>query len=244
MKDFSTYYGGQNGSGHYQILINHVPVHDIHIEGFLGMSGIFKNMSMPAGVRRYGFDLDKEVVDWWNKCQDPGDTSIYVHSDYAAAGIVLSMLPANARIFIHFDPPYRKTRSPLKYKHKPTGDNWYMDMLDFIALNRGENIYWMVSHWKDDLFDQLFKFGFHHVPFKTISRAGLIDNGIYVNYDITQLELACFDYVGSGYTDRQRIKRKVGRMAKKVMSMSAGERGLLYRELGVAMQASRFKAFR
>jgi DNA adenine methylase len=98
----------------------------------------------------------------------------------------------------------------------------------------------MVSHWRDPMFDEyLCAIGkFHHIPFRTMSRRGPIDNGIYINYDPTYqyFELADKSYAGSNFTDRQRIKRKVERNVKKILTMPPLERSVLLERLSQALE--------
>lgn len=221
-----SYPGGQNGSGHYQILINHIPKSDVYVEAFLGYSGVFNNITMSPGAWYFGFDRDQRVIDAWAE-SNLGAQVHFAHCDYTAAKLVLSMFPGR-KVFIHLDPPYRNTKSPKKYLYDINDDPGFIEFLNFVLSMSGScNV--MVSHWKDDLFDEYLcsRGGFTFIGFKTMSRRGLIDNGIYINYDAGKVELADLSYVGSDYTDRQRVKRKVDRNYKKIMAMPARERELL-----------------
>jgi len=240
MKKFSgiTYYGGQNGSGHYQILINHTPKADVHIEGFLGMSGVFNNLTMSAETTYYGFDRDKSVIDHWRSNYVAGNVH-FANCDYTAAKLVLAM-SAGKTVFIHFDPPYRNTSAPKKYLWDIVTDADYEKFLEFVlsmleekSMPAVQRLYIMVSHWHDPLFDKYLSGTgkFKHIPFKTMGRRGPIPNGIYINYDPKEIELADYSYAGSNYTDRQRIKRKVERNYNKIMAMPPMEREILIQKI-------------
>ena len=100
MKKFSgvSYYGGQNGSGHYQILINHIPKSDVYVEAFLGHSGVINNMHYPKDSIVIGFDRDERVIDHWMKIYASSRENFsygcrysFIHCDYTAAKMVLEM---------------------------------------------------------------------------------------------------------------------------------------------------------
>lgn len=55
------YYGGKNGEGVMQAIINQIPPHRIYIEPFLGSGAIIKNKK-PA-LRNVGIEIDKETID-------------------------------------------------------------------------------------------------------------------------------------------------------------------------------------
>lgn len=59
------YFGGKNGSGTPQQIINLQPVHTVYIEGFLGSGAIMKRKK-PAKIN-IGIDLDVRVIHLWQK---------------------------------------------------------------------------------------------------------------------------------------------------------------------------------
>lgn len=227
-----SYYGGQNGAGHYQKLINHIPKVDIYVEAFLGMSGVFNNMTMAAESWYFGFDLDPKIVSKWESFV-AGPKIRFVNCDYTAAAVVASMFPLGKKMFVHYDPPYRNTKSPKQYNFDLETDRHYRQLAQHILSMSGSSIYIMVSHWRDELLDEYLNEGngFRHIPFKTMGRRGPIDNGIYINYDAGNIELADYSYAGSDFTKRQRIKRKVERNYKKIMSLPIEERNYLLNRL-------------
>jgi DNA adenine methylase len=236
-----SYYGGQNGSGHYQILINHIPKADVYVEAFLGHSGVLNNITLDPGSIVYGFDRDARVIKHWTSL--PKDRFIYgcsynfVNCDYTAAKLILQLYQ-HKKVFIHFDPPYRMT-SPKKYLYDIVTDADFTDFLKFVLSIAGSCPV-MVSHWQDPLFDEYLcgTGGFLHIPFKTMSRRGQIDNGIYINYHPATIDLADKSFVGSNFTDRQRIKRKVERKVKNILSMPDRERQALLESLFKSLEGS------
>lgn len=219
-----TYYGGQNGSGHYQILINHIPKADIYVEGFMGMSGIYNHITLPTHAYFYGFDLNLDIIDYWNKNKKQEHHKI-MHSDYTAVNVIKELHSKELDMFAHFDPPYRVTKSPKKYKHDFSNDMGYIDFLNY-AIRLDAKV--MISHPQDDLFDEYLKH-WTHISFSTKTRRGSMINGIYLNY--TPDELADYSFSGITFTERQRIKRKVTRTIDKIIAMSDPERNLFIREL-------------
>jgi hypothetical protein len=257
-----SYYGGQNGSGHYHKLINLIPKKQLYIEAFMGMSGIYTNIQLPFNSIFYGLDLEKTVVDYWNNNNLLDENHKVLKCDYTGTNVIIDT-HKHLDAFLHFDPPYRGTSSPKKYKHDFANDNGYKDFLQFvkdidsinyvdrIGVNNyascgnmetptmanldknnyvGPKICIMVSHWKDDLFDTYLD-KFKHIPFKTMSRGGVIDNGCYINYNPQLITLADYSYSGINFTQRQAIKRKVDRNIAKFENFSDLEKEMYLREL-------------
>ena len=227
--DNQSYYGGQGSSGHYQRIINVIPKCDVYCEPFLGHSSVIRNLNVyPSAI--IGIEKDAAVIDKW-KQNKPELMHLY-HADYTAILPVLTMFYGK-KIVVHFDPPYRNTSSPKKYNHDLTESDYHF-LLKFILDVSGSNIDVIVSHWKDDLFDSYLcgTGNFKHYPFKTMSHRGKpIENGFYLNFDQSKIELLDYSHAGKNFTDRQRIQRKTDRMYIKIMSMPAAERNLLLNKI-------------
>lgn len=223
-----TYYGGQRSAGHFQNLINIIPKSDIYIEGFLGLSGVFSNIVNDENSKYIGFDLLPEIIDRWNKIRKPNE--FFFNSCYSHIANILSMFPEEKK-FVHFDPPYRKTRSPKLYVHDLKTDDDFLKLINFIkSIQKSCSI--VISHPKDELFDILLnENGWSFIYFETNTRNGLIPNGCYINYDSCNIELADYSYIGQDFTDRQRIQRKLDRYQNKINSLPIDERKALLKIL-------------
>lgn len=272
----------------------------------MGMSGIYTNIKLPFNSLFYGLDLEPTIVNYWNNNNLLDKNHKVIRCDYTGTNLIIDSYK-DLSVFVHFDPPYRNTSSPKKYKHDFANDNGYKEFLQFVKdidsfnyVDRiGVNSYascgansnfltpdgktitvtngimetptmankdiidyvgsgyidnkayevWhkipdniannsyvipkiciMVSHWQDDLFDKYLS-NFVHIPFKTMTRGGIIDNGCYINYNPQLITLADYSYSGVNFTQRQAIKRKVDRNIGKFKNFSDLEKEMYLREL-------------
>lgn len=227
------YPGGKSGDGIYQLLINQIPPHLIYIEGFLG-GGAIMRFKRPARVN-IGMDLDHDLILKW--IHDPDfryhreDGSFYFYSydfiewlsgrkDHSR---VLASNPD--QIFLYLDPPYlretRKSSDPI-YKYELSRSD-HERLLDLIK-DRDEQI--MISGYNSDLYNEKLS-SWRKLEFQAMTRAGSpAQEIIWMNYPEPD-RLHDYKFLGSDFTDRQRIKRKIKRWIKKLNALPALERAAI-----------------
>jgi hypothetical protein len=118
-------------------------------------------------------------------------------------------------------------RSPARlYKHE-MNDKQHVKLLKTM-LPIDANI--MISTRQNDLYDEHLK-DWRKETFNTLTHRGRpATEIIYMNYPPPAI-LHQYDYLGEGYIDRQRIKRKVDRFQEKIQALPAYERHLFIQEL-------------
>jgi DNA adenine methylase len=62
---------------------------------------------------------------------------------------------------------------------------------------------------------------------KALTRGGIATEKIWMNYDISEMDLATTEFVGVDYIDRQRIKRKIKLLVKRLKNTPRHERQAL-----------------
>ncbi|QQK62510.1 DNA adenine methylase (plasmid) [Shewanella sp. LC6] len=212
--DMDNYLGGKNGSGVYQAIINLLPPHDTYIEGFLGTGAVMKRKA-PA-LRNIGLDLNKSCIDEF---------------DYAAAELYQCCAfqflrtfdyESNGRTVLYLDPPYlHETRtSTARYEYELT-DEQHRELLTLIV---DLPCLILLSGYRNQMYDEALSHWWS-VDFQAMSRGGVRTETIWCNFEPGQTHYHTF--VGKNFTDRQRIKRKAARWAKKFEALPIGERQAL-----------------
>jgi site-specific DNA-adenine methylase len=228
----NSYFGGKGSSGTYQTIINCIPPHDIYIEPFLGAGSVMR-WKKPAPVLNFGMDLDQEVIDCWNNARVPPNFKI-------SAGDALIMLKSLAEgnadlynylglpgtdVFIYLDPPYlmesRKDRHK-QYRYEMTRQQ-HIELLELITKVPLTMV--AISCYKNSLYQEYLS-SWNCITFESQTRHGKAVEYIYMNYD-TPRELHEYNFLGSNFRDRERIKKTVQRHVNRMRRMSETERNAI-----------------
>lgn len=213
MKKYATYNGGKNGNGTYQNIINHIPKHDIYVEPFFGNGGIYHNLKRPRlSVIN---DINPGIIDGLNY----GSCTKILNMDYQEVIYKYDYIVQG--VFFYLDPPYlmetRKSQKRL-YQFEFTES----DHVQFLTMANTVKSNCMISHYPCKMYDDALK-GWYTFDFESMTRAGLRTERIYMNYPPPTI-LQDFRYLGTDFTDRQRIKRKIERQLKKLEALPILER--------------------
>ncbi len=216
------YFGAKNGSGVYQNIINQIRPHDVYMELFAGSGGIFLKKK-PAYVANILNDIDSSVCSTWQATDI--DVSGYAFRNENAIDLLRSFQWQSAfRYCVYLDPPYplQSRRSNREvYRYEMT-DGQHRELLE-VVTGLPSNVDVLVSTYKNPIYDKMLK-GWNHHTFNAQTRAGTAREYLYMNYENETGELHQYDYLGTDYIDRQRIKRKIDREVKKLLSLPASER--------------------
>ncbi len=218
------YPGGKNGAGVYQQLISLMPPHETYIEAFLG-SGAVLRMKRPA-VRNFGIDLDASAVNAF-----PGDV---VPRLKLIEGDALELLTSSrwwhgdgyTRTLIYCDPPYlmstRRQHRPI-YRYELSSAESHVRLLE-ILMNLPCMV--MLSGYRSELYDRALAH-WRRAEFYTSDRGGNRKlECVWMNFP-EPLELHDYRYLGRGFRERERIKRKRQRWKARLERMPVLERHAL-----------------
>lgn len=210
------YTGGKSGAGVFQTIINHIPAHKIFVELFAGGCGVSSKMKAPECLILN--DIDPGVYQAILKTVASLPQTLVLNYSYEVLFTALGALPG---VFFYCDPPY--LFSTRTNKRRYYAYDWGEDQHErFLSMAAGIEAPVMISHYRCDLYDLKLK-EWNRVDFNAMTRGGLRVESIYFNYGIP-LQLHDEAFAGLNFTDRQRIKRKAARLAKKIQAMSAAER--------------------
>jgi DNA adenine methylase len=212
------YPGAKFGSGVWQWLINHMPPHHSYIEPFIG-SGALMQMKRPARFN-LGIDLDAEVVKAWETNPQPGVTVI--------EGDALRILPTlpefrKPTTLSYFDPPYlaasRRSQIKLYRCEFETG----IHHVRLLQLLLDAKCMVMISGYNNPLYNDLLRH-WRRDEFHTVTHRGLpAIEVVWMNFADSG-RLHDYRFVGRGFRERERIKKKINRWARMLSEMPPHER--------------------
>lgn len=207
----STYPGGKGGS--YQHIINLLPPHSRYIETHLGAGAVLKR-KRPARVS-IGIDLDERVVARWRACAE-SDLTI-IHGDAVA---VLPTLKVGLDDIVYSDPPFLpgSRRRPRVYRH----DYGPAEHEQLIALLRSLSCRVVLSGYRSPLYERLLR-SWHRTDFPARTHAGTVTESAWSNFEPGNV-LHDYSFVGADFRDRERLRRRIRTLSKRLAEAEPLER--------------------
>lgn len=234
METLDNYRGNKAVLGLYQFIINRIPECQTFVELFAGSGAITKKLLSTAVtdspdcwrlssgqlVRTILNDSNASVVTLLKK-QFPSPTLV---TNLSAVQALIHVRPGTKDIFIYADPPYEfSTRGSNRriYEHEMTVD----DHEEFLTMAATVNCNLMISHYECNLYDTMLT-GWNKETFSVSYHGKVKQECIYYNYPKPS-KLLTYEYVGSDCWDRQRVKRKIDRLTKKLLALPEIERNAI-----------------
>ncbi len=221
-------YPGGKGSN-FAKLINRMPPHEVYIETHLGGGAVMRYKS--SAKRNIGIEIDSQVIKMWSNKKPIGFELI--HDD--AINFIRSH-KFTGKELVYCDPPYlRETRkkSARMYKYEYTRDQ-HIQLLEVI---KSLPCMVMISGYESKLYTDSLK-GWHSHSYIAGCHHGVATEWVWMNYPIP-VELHDYRYLGDGFRERERIKRKTGRWVAKLKCMPVLERQALLSAINAAKEQSR-----
>lgn len=215
------YQGGKNGAGVYQTIINRIPVHHRYIEPFAGSASIYRRKAPAASSVLVERDPDQA-----SKLAMVASSNTEVFCGCAFDWIESNLLTMGAADFVYLDPPYlHATRKDVNlYRHELTDEHHKNLVLSLLPKMSDRGVRWMLSGYASELYDDAAMLqGWNRHEFTAMTRRGPATEVIWMNYDPSVSTIAESTYAGSDFRERERIKRKAERWAKKFHSMPVFE---------------------
>lgn len=169
-----------------------------------------------------GIDIDSAVIESWR-----GEEGVRLICGDAVA--VLRGYSFTGREFVYADPPYllstRKSGPIYRYEYSDQQHEELLACLKSLACPV------MVSGYWSELYDRELA-GWNSICFESMTRGGVMaTEWVWMNYP-EPVELHDYSFLGETFRERERIKRKIGRWAKKLEAMPRWERQALYAAMG------------
>lgn len=219
-----TYFGGKNGSGVYQTIINQFPPHDTYVEAFLGGGAILRN-KRPAPLYNIGCELNFDV---WNLWQLAFLKKLHPFTIHHECGIEFLKDINNdffknecKRVLIYLDPPFLIETKKIK---RPTYKYDFVTQDHVRLLEIAIKLPFMVaiSHYPNKLYDHYLK-NWRKLEYKAQTRRGQATEVLYMNYQKPE-ELHEYNFLGSDYRERERIRKKIDRHVEGLKRLPLYER--------------------
>ncbi|MEI6410264.1 MAG: DNA adenine methylase [Bacteroidota bacterium] len=223
-----TYFGGKGAAGVVHRIINQMPKHQVFVSGFLGLCAVLR-YKRPA-ARNIGFDLDPEVIEVWNKAKFSNDIAppelAILQASFLNVDVPELLDP---HTFIYLDPPYlHETRtSNTRYRFELT-DQEHRALLD---KAKGLPCMVAISCYDSSLYRVALD-GWRKIQFPAQSRGGLRTETLYMNYPEPAPD-ALHDarFVGDNFRQREKSKRRIETILRKIKNLSPTERAALIERL-------------
>ena len=223
-KIYQNYFGSKNGSGVYQQIINQIRPHDVYMELFAG-SGAIVQYKKPAAETIIS-DIDEKVYNAWLS------STIDIPNCTVLHGCAIDLLSSfvflpDVKYCIYLDPPYPlgSRRSDREvYRHEMT-DQQHYDLLT-VVRSLPANVDVLISTYENEIYSEVLHDWRVH-SFKAQTRRGPATELLYMNYENETGILHQYDFLGTDYIDRQRIKRKIDREIQKLLNLPATERNAI-----------------
>ena len=221
---FKNYFGSKNGSGVYQQIINQIRPHDVYIELCAG-SGAIAQFKKPAPSKTFINDISDKVVQAWKSSTIDIPNCEVLQMD-AAELLQIFCFDQRLKYVVYIDPPYpmdSRRSSRDVYDHEMT-DQQHIELLKAVlSLAGNTNIDFVISTYSNPIYSEMLK-GWNLHTFQAQTRKGLATEYLYMNYFDHSGLLHQYDYLGTDFIDRQRIKRKIEREVSKLINLPAPER--------------------
>lgn len=208
------YLGGKGNC--YSQIIGMMPSHRVYIETHLG-GGAVMRAKRPA-MRQIGVDIDEKVIEAWRQraapCELIQDDAVAFLARYSFVGDEV----------VYCDPPYplecRNERN--RYRHEYNDDD-HATLLDVLLSLKCRVL---ISGQPTALYnDRLAKW--RCVSFNAAARRGMRRELLWMNFAEPEFLSDPLKSAG-GFRERERIKRRLKTMQKKVDQMTGIERSLFF----------------
>lgn len=220
-----SYPGGKSGSGVYQRIINAMPPHDRYVEPFLG-GGAIARLKRPALVN-VGIEKNADVLSRTKgeiRTAHPRAKWLFLKGDgikYMTANVETKY--PDYKTLVYCDPPYLKGTRTKKdiYRYEMSAE----DHRRFLRVVMGLKCMVMVSGYWSEMYSEALA-RWNYFSFQAMTRGGLRTEVVWHNF-APAVELHDYGYLGDGFRERERIKRKKARWVAKLEKMPLLERRAL-----------------
>lgn len=232
------YPGNKKSSGILNFLINNTPeVHTI-FELFAGSAAYSSKLYTLANIKIIVNELSDSVFSQLKnlKMFDNSSCELSNINAFERIKILIAWPEKNpSNVLLYLDPPYmfstRKSLRPI-YEHEFSDDD-HIKFLNLVWQLHVTGYKIMISHYNCSLYNDMLQ-GFSTQSTKVMTRGGVVKETIYCNYDISQLPLLTYKYLGKNRSERQFIQRQNSNMLAKIANLPIHRREYLLQRIAEA----------
>jgi site-specific DNA-adenine methylase len=223
------YFGGKAASGVPHAIINQIPRHDTFISAFLGHCAILRH-KRPA-ERNIGFEINPDVCAVWQKALAGASLKLAIlQRDFLTVEPLDLWLNSPHGTFVYADPPYplATRRSRHRYPHELTDDQHEQllanldSMPCMVAISTYDNPLYAarLADWRK-------------ITFQSTTRGNTpATETLYMNYpEPSPLDLHDPRFVGADFRQREKSKRRIETLERKIARLSPDETARLAERL-------------
>jgi len=218
--------GSKGGAGVWQRIISEMPPHDLYVEAFAGTGQVLLH-KRPA-QSSIAIDSDAAVCAGLKRSLSArnGDAA-GVPGVTIICGDAISWLEKhrgkfNAPTVVYCDPPYlfdvRACPGRRYYRHE-LGTEWMH--VELLAILSRISSPVLISGYRSALYDGMLQH-WRRVDYQTATRGGRVTESLWCNFD-APAQLHDYRFLGTGFRERERIKRKKARWLTKLRRMTPVE---------------------
>lgn len=215
----NNYVGNKGGQGIRENLINYIPCSHRYFSLFYGAGGL-ENCKYLNGTHWVCAEKNIDNKKYETK------RAVIVYNDYKD---LIEDFYFNASDFIFADPPYLlSTRINQRRYYKYEFE--IQDHIEFLNYVISLKARILITHPSCDLYSEKLK-DWVKVPFSYMTRNGMYNDCIWMNYTPGSIELYNYDCLGNNFTERQQIKRRNNNLLNKIENLPFHERKKVLREI-------------
>lgn len=217
------YPGSKGGAGAWQQIVSLMPPHRVYVEPYLG-GGAVLYAKRPAAFSIVS-DADPDILRY--HARQPLPRAAYLVADALA---LLPELALTRDDLVYLDPPYHPAvRAKAKLYNVEADEDHHSSLL---AMLQALDCNVILSGYRCAAYNDALS-GWHRTDYGVMTRGGRRIESAWCNFE-PGLALHDTRFVGDGFRERERIKRKRDRWAAKFRRMPPAERAVIAEALDLA----------
>jgi len=219
--------GSKGGAGVWQRIISEMPPHDLFIEAFAGTGQVLLH-KRPARAS-IAIDSDAAVCSALRsvlaRSGEPRGAGVTVICADAISWLEKHRSKFNSSTVVYLDPPYlfdvRACPGRRYYGHE-FGEEWlHGELLAVLSRLGTQGVSVLISGYRSELYDRMLPY-WRRVDYRTATRGGAVTESLWCNFE-APAQLHDYRFLGSGFRERERLKRKKKRWLAKLRRMTPVE---------------------
>lgn len=205
-------YSGGKGSS-FRHILNLIPPHDVYIETHLGGGSVLRNKR--PGLQDIGIDRDPKVIEQW---KSRFGSRYDVRQGNAHQFLDSYTFTGNEVVYV--DPPYfpeTRIRSKI-YRHDYSAEDHH-ELLEILVRLPARVI---VSGYSHFVYEKILR-DWNKMEYSAQTHSGVRTECLWFNFE-SPSNLHDYRFIGSDFRDRERVRRKLATLQKKVQLLKPIER--------------------
>jgi site-specific DNA-adenine methylase len=219
--------GSKGGAGVWQRIISEMPPHSLYVEAFAGTGQVLLH-KRPAWSS-IAIESDAAVCAALRSALatngEDRDAGVTVVCADAVRWLEKHRGKCNSQTVVYCDPPYlfgvRAVPGRRYYGHE-FGEEWlHGELLAVLSRLTTQGVHVLISGYRAELYDRMLPH-WRRIDYRTSTHGGAVTESLWCNFD-APAQLHDYRFLGSGFRERERLKRKKARWLAKLRRMTPVE---------------------